>query len=126
MLRGGLRIGVVTGRGGSVRTKRHAMVDDTTSAELEHLAVDALFMSCDGLSFQHGLSTPYREERAIKRAMMRCAARVVAMVDQSKFGNTQMFGFANLDEIDVLVTDTRAEAEEVALLEGYGMAVHRA
>jgi DeoR family fructose operon transcriptional repressor len=112
--------------GGAVRTKRHAMVDDTTRAELQHMVIDALFMSCDGLSFQHGLTTPYREEHTIKRAMIERARRVIAMVDQSKFGNVQMFSFATFDEIDVLVTDTRADPEAVEYLASHGMSVHRA
>jgi DeoR family fructose operon transcriptional repressor len=112
--------------GGAVRTKRHAMVDDTARDELRHMAIDVLFMSCDGLSFQHGLTTPYREERTIKRAMIECSRRVVAMVDHSKFGNVQMFSFAAFDEIDVLVTDTRADADAVDVLTSYGIAVHRA
>lgn len=110
--------------GGAVRTKRHAMVDDTTRAELQHMAIDVLFMSCDGLSFQHGLTTPYREEHTIKRAMIARAREVVAMVDHSKFGNVQMFSFAAFQEIDVLVTDTRADPEAVAALSSHGMAVH--
>jgi DeoR family transcriptional regulator, fructose operon transcriptional repressor len=109
--------------GGSVRTKRHAMVDDTTRAELQHMAIDVLFMSCDGLSFQHGLTTPYREEHTIKRAMMQRARKVVAMVDQSKFRNVQMFTFAAFDELDVLVTDTRADPEAIDFLTSQGLTV---
>jgi DeoR family fructose operon transcriptional repressor len=112
--------------GGTVRTKRLAMVDETTPAELQHMAIDVLFMSCDGLSFQHGLTTPYREEHTIKRAMMKRAHRVVALVDQSKFGNMQMFSFAKFDEIDVLVTDTRVDPEAVDFLTSHGITVHRA
>ncbi len=112
--------------GGSVRTKRLAMVDETTPAELQHMAIDVLFMSCDGLSFQHGLTTPYREEHTVKRAMIERAHRVVALVDQSKFGNVQMFSFASFDEIDVLVTDTRVDPEAVDFLTGHGITVHRA
>jgi DeoR family transcriptional regulator, fructose operon transcriptional repressor len=112
--------------GGAVRTKRLAMVDETTPAELQHMAIDVLFMSCDGLSFQHGLTTPYREEHTIKRAMMERAHRVVALVDQSKFGNMQMFSFAKFEEIDVLVTDTRADPEAAEFLTSHGMTVHRA
>jgi DeoR family transcriptional regulator, fructose operon transcriptional repressor len=112
--------------GGAVRTNTLAMVDDTSRSELQHMAIDVLFISCDGLSFQHGLTTPYREEHMIKRAMIESARRVVAMVDQSKFGNVQMFSFATFDEIDVLVTDTRVEAEAAAALANRGIAVHRA
>ncbi|MEA2275265.1 MAG: DeoR family transcriptional regulator, fructose operon transcriptional repressor [Solirubrobacteraceae bacterium] len=110
--------------GGAVRTTRHAMVDDTTRAELQHMAIDVVFMSCDGLSFQHGLTTPYREEHTIKRAMIEHAHRVVAMVDHSKFRNVQMFGFASFDEIDVLVTDTGADKEAIDFLTGQGITVH--
>jgi DeoR family fructose operon transcriptional repressor len=112
--------------GGSVRTSRLAMVDETAAGELEHMAIDVLFISCDGLSFQHGLTTPYREEHRIKRAMIERANRVVAMVDQSKFGNVQMFSFAKFDEIDVLVTDTRADVEAVDFLTTHGISVRRA
>jgi DeoR family transcriptional regulator, fructose operon transcriptional repressor len=112
--------------GGAVRTKRHAMVDDTTRAELQHMAIDVLFLSCDGLSFQHGLTTPYREEHTIKRAMIERSRRVVAMVDHSKFGNVQMFSFAAFDDIDVLVTDARADADAVDVLTSYDISVHRA
>jgi DeoR family fructose operon transcriptional repressor len=112
--------------GGAVRTQRHAMVDDTTRAELAPMAIDVLFMSCDGLSFQHGLTTPYREEYVIKRAMIERARRVVALVDQSKFHNVQMFSFASFDEIDVLVTDTRVDSDDVDVLTGHGITVQRA
>ncbi len=120
--RRGLR--TLTVLGGAVRTNTLAMVDDTTRSGLQDMAVDVLFISCDGLSFQHGLTTPYREERMIKRAMIERAHRVVAMVDASKFGNVQMFSFAPFDDIDVLVTDTRAEPEAVDILAGHGVEVH--
>ena len=112
--------------GGAVRTKRLAMVDDTTRTELDHIAVDVLFISCDGLSFKHGLTTPYREEYTLKRAMIERTQRVVALVDSSKFGNMQMFSFASFDEIDVLVTDTGVDPEAVDILSTHGITVHRA
>jgi DeoR family transcriptional regulator, fructose operon transcriptional repressor len=109
--------------GGSVRTNTYAMVDESGRVELQKMAIDVLFMSCDGLSFRHGLTTPYREEHTMKRAMIERADRVVAMVDQSKFGNVQMFSFASFDEIDVLVTDTRADPEALEILSGHGISV---
>jgi len=57
--------------------------------------------------------------------MIERARRVVAMVDASKFGNVQMFSFAAFDEIDVLVTDMRADPEVAAALSGHSIAVHR-
>jgi hypothetical protein len=37
-----------------------------------------------------------------------------------------MFSFATFDEIDVLVTDTRADPEAVDFLTTHGISVHRA
>jgi DeoR family fructose operon transcriptional repressor len=48
------------------------------------------------------------------------------MVDQSKFGNDQMFSYAPLDEIDVLVTDTRVDDDAVAVLAEHDIEVRRA
>ena len=111
--------------GGAVRTNTLAMVDDTAVTELAGMAIDVLFISCDGLSFQHGLTTPYRAERAVKRAMIERADRVVAIVDQSKFGNVQMFTFAAFEDIDVLITDTRVDPGAVEALEDHGLDVYR-
>jgi DeoR family fructose operon transcriptional repressor len=112
--------------GGGVRTNTFAMVDNTALAALRNMAVDVLFISCDGLSFRRGLTTPYRDECTIKRAMLESARRVVAIVDQSKFGNGQMFSYAELDEIDVMVTDTRVDADTADIVSGHGVTVHRA
>ena len=35
--------------------------------------MDVVFIGCDGMSPEHGFTTPYREEVAIKRAMIAAA-----------------------------------------------------
>jgi DeoR family transcriptional regulator, fructose operon transcriptional repressor len=112
--------------GGAVRTNTFAMVDASTVDTVRKMSVDVLFISCDGLSFGHGLTTPYSDEALLKRAMIESARRVVAMVDSSKLGNEQLYGFAGLDEIDVLITDDRAEDTAVEALAGRGVEVRRA
>ncbi len=112
--------------GGGVRTNTFAMVDASTVDTVRNLSVDVLFISCDGLSFGRGLTTPYSDEALLKRAMIESARRVVAIVDSSKLGNEQLFGFAGLDEIDVLITDDRADDTVVAAIEGRGVEVRRA
>ena len=112
--------------GGSVRTNTFAMVDAQTIEVVRAMRVDVLFISCDGLSLNRGLTTPYREEFLVKRAMIESARRVVALVDHAKFGNDQTFCFADLREIDVLVTDSRVTDDEVEILTEAGIDVRRA
>ena len=112
--------------GGGVRTNTFAMVDASTVELVRAMRVDVLFISCDGLSFQRGLTTPYSDENMLKRAMVESTRRVVAMVDESKFANDQLFCYAGLDEIDVLVTDTRADDDALAVLADHDIEVRRA
>ncbi len=112
--------------GGNVRTNTFAMVDAQSVDTVRSMRVDVLFISCDGLSFNRGLTTPYEREHHLKRAMIASARRVVALVDQTKFGNDQTFCFAPLQDIDVLVTDARATDDEVEILTEADVDVRRA
>lgn len=112
--------------GGQVQTNTLAMVDATAVQAVDRLSVDVVFMSCDGLSFTRGLTTPYSAEATLKRAMIGATRRVVAIVDQSKLGNDQLFSFAELDDLDVLVTDARADDAAVRAIAAHGVEVRRA
>jgi len=102
-----------------------AFVDETGVGTLREISVDVAFIGCDGMSPERGFTTPYREEVAIKRAMMASARRVVMMFDHSKVGNEQLFRFATVDEIDTIITDTGVDDETTALLEERGPVVIR-
>lgn len=109
--------------GGGVRTNTFAMVDASVVEAVRRLRVDVLFISCDGLSLERGLTTPYRDESLVKRAMIEAARWVVAIVDASKFGNDQTFGYAGFDDIDVLITDRRASDDDIAAIQAHDVEV---
>jgi len=111
--------------GGALRRRTMAFVDETGVGTLREISVDVAFIGCDGMSPESGFTTPYREEVAIKRAMMASARRVVMMFDHSKVGNEQLFRFATVDEIDTIITDTGVDDETTALLEERGPVVIR-
>ncbi|MCW2792727.1 MAG: transcriptional regulator, DeoR family [Nocardioides sp.] len=101
---------------GRVRTTTQAAVGADTVAALAHLRADVVFLGTNGLTVEHGLSTPDRDEAATKRAMVASARRAVVLADASKVGIESTLRFAALDEIDVLVTDDGiAETDERAL-----------
>ena len=107
-------------------TKTLASVDATTVEQLAPLRTDLLFIGCDGLSFKRGLTTPYPSEHHVKRAMIRSARKLIALVDYSKFDNDQTFSYAGLNQIDVLITDSRATDEDLDLLREAEVVVKRA
>ena len=92
--------------GGRVRGLTQATVGGETVEALGRLSCDVAFLGTNGLSPEHGLSTPDPDEAAVKRAMVRAARRRVVLADASKIGATLLVSFAALNDVEVLVTDS--------------------
>ncbi|MEU1728776.1 DeoR/GlpR family DNA-binding transcription regulator [Actinomadura sp. ATCC 39365] len=112
--------------GGRLRGKTLATVDDWALRPLAHLNVDVAFMGTNGCSPARGLTTPDPAEAAIKRAMVRAAQRSVLLADHTKFGNTYLATFAELGEIDVVITDAGIDPALAADVAAAGPEVIRA
>ena len=108
---------------GRVRPTTQAAVGDDTVAALGRLRTDVAFVGTNGVSGEHGLSTPDHGEAAVKRAIVSGARQVVVLADAGKLGEEHLVRFAELQEIDVLVTDGRATADQIAPLEAAGIEV---
>jgi DeoR family fructose operon transcriptional repressor len=91
--------------GGSVRGVTSAAVGGSTIEQLAHLRPDIVFLGANGLSADFGLSTPEEREASVKSAMVRCARRTIALVDSSKLGDEALHRFAELPELDTLISD---------------------
>lgn len=112
--------------GGRLNKNTLAAVDDTSADTVRELTVDVLFISCDRVSPERGFTTPYREEVAIKRAMIGAARRVVMLFDHGKLGADEVFRFATVDEVDTIVTDSQVPDATIRALEALGPQVIRA
>lgn len=93
--------------GGGARGLTGACVGAHTVRALEAIRVDVAFIGANGLDAERGLTTQDPEEAAVKSAMCRAARRVVLLADSSKFDRDFLVSFAELDRLDVLVTDVR-------------------
>jgi DeoR family fructose operon transcriptional repressor len=111
---------------GRVRTATQAAVGHATVAAIGELRADLAFVGTNGISVQHGLSTPDPEEAATKRAIIGSAQRAVALCDATKVGQERTVRFAALEDIDVLVTDDSITAADAKSFEAAGLEVVRA
>ncbi|WP_043442918.1 DeoR/GlpR family DNA-binding transcription regulator [Arthrobacter sp. L77] len=91
--------------GGRVRALTSAAVGSSTVAFFSRLRADIAFIGANGLAAGFGLSTPDVDEAAVKTAIVRSARRVVLLADSSKFDEETLTSFANLEDIDALITD---------------------
>ena len=108
---------------GQVRPTTQAAVGEDTVESLSRLLTDVAFVGTNGISRAHGLSTPDHSEAAVKRAIVRGSRQVVLLADAGKLGEEHLVRFADLDEIDVIVTDGRATTEQLAPLTDAGVKV---
>lgn len=90
------------------------------------MKVDTLFISTDSAAPDTGLTTPYREEAALKQAMIASARRVVALVDHTKFRTDQFVRFAEWSDVDVLITNNELDPTVIAAIEATGTTVRLA
>jgi DeoR family fructose operon transcriptional repressor len=108
---------------GRVRSTTQAAVGEDTVEALSRLRTDVAFIGTNGISARHGLSTPDHSEAAVKRAIVNGARRVVLLADAGKIGQEHLVRFAEVADVDVLVTDSRASAEQLAPLREAGLEV---
>jgi DeoR family fructose operon transcriptional repressor len=103
--------------GGRIRSATMATVDSWALRNLTEVQADVAFVGANAFSLEHGLSTPDSAEAAVKSAMVKAARLTVLLADHTKFGRDAVFRYADLDVIDVLVTDKGMSASDAQALE---------
>lgn len=112
---------VVTG--GTLRPKQHSLVEPLATTLFQSLRVDSVFLGCNGIAVDGGVTNINLPEAVVKRAMLEAAARCVVMADATKLGVRALAPVCTLDEVDVLVTDGRALATDVEPIRAEGVDV---
>ncbi len=108
--------------GGHLRGTTYALVGSLAEETLRGLYVNKLFLGGNGLTVEHGLTTPDLSVATTDRALLRAAERVIVTVDHSKIGRTAMCQTAPIERIQVLVTDGGIAAEQRRSFERAGLA----
>lgn len=108
---------------GRVRTTTQAAVGAETVRSIGRLRVDVAFLGANGVSADHGFSTPDVDEAAVKAALVRAARYVVVLADSTKLGRDATASFAGLPQVDRLITDAGGPDSAVRALRSAGATV---
>ncbi|MGM0699466.1 MAG: DeoR/GlpR family DNA-binding transcription regulator [Actinomycetota bacterium] len=109
----GVDIFVLPGR---FRPVTRALVGPQTITAIEGHRVDLAVLGTNGLTGD-GVSTPDHDEAATKSAFVHSGRRVAVLADSAKFDAISLVRFAELDQIDILITDDAPEESLSADLE---------
>ena len=72
---------------------------------IRNIRADKTFLSTGGFDPEMGLTTFFDYEAAIKREMIRSAKHIILVADSTKFGSISVTHFAELADIDMIITD---------------------
>ncbi len=79
------------------------------------------FISAAGVSADFGITCLNGYERETKVAVIQSSARRILLADSTKFGMIRSEYFADLDDIDVIVTDSTLSKEQRRIIEEKGI-----
>lgn len=91
--------------GGQLNSDNLTLSGTNAASYLKGINIDIAFMSASAFSLQNGLSCGDFYEAELKRLIIRKARLVVVLMDMSKIGASMPYTFAQLSQINVIVTD---------------------
>jgi DeoR family fructose operon transcriptional repressor len=107
--------------GGRVRSHTMGTVEHWATRMLEDLMIDLAFLGTNGISVEHGLTTPDPAVAAVKSAAVAAARRRVLLADHTKFGVDSFCRFARVRDLEAIVTDAGLGAADARVYEALGV-----
>lgn len=95
--------------GGRVRRNFHCTAGEKAIYTISDLNVDRSFIAANGISLDKGITTPNVDTAQIKKVIIGLADHVVLLADSTKLRKTSFVRFANLEQVDVFLTDEEAD-----------------
>ena len=107
--------------GGSLRHSSLSTVGKYAEAPLADFSCSKLFLGVDGIDLECGITTTDIREADLNKAMMRSAQKTIVLADSSKFRRRGFSKIANMDEIDLIITDSRISDKLAQRIESLGI-----
>ncbi|WP_033441733.1 DeoR/GlpR family DNA-binding transcription regulator [Saccharothrix sp. NRRL B-16314] len=105
--------------GGRVRGHTLATVDHWATRMLSEMVIDLAYIGANGISREHGLTTPDPAVGAVKAQAMTSSRRRIFVGVHTKFGVASFHRFGGVSDLEAVVTDSvlpAGEAHRYALL----------
>ena len=101
--------------GGMIHSGAMALVGEWANDNLEKINVDKAFLTSKGITSAEGLTDINTLIVETKRRMVEAAKEVIAVVDHSKWGRVAFASFADIEQLDTVITDK--DAPEILVAE---------
>lgn len=99
--------------GGQRRKGVYSLTGPLTENALQNLNVDKTFLGMDAIDVERGITNSNIEETNLKKMMIDLATETILLLDSSKFQTVAFSKIANLNVLDVIITDDKLKDESV-------------
>ncbi|MES2439517.1 MAG: DeoR/GlpR family DNA-binding transcription regulator [Verrucomicrobiota bacterium] len=109
--------------GGLFDPKSRSFIGLTAEKSLQRYNIHRMFFSGNGLHPERGVSESNARQAAFKERVVESAEDVIFLADHSKLGQKAAFFFADVSNLNCLITDKAADPEFVRQLTASGVEV---
>ena len=88
------------------------LVGDDVEKFYDRVSIDVAFVSSTGVMNCSGLTSSYPLQVQVKRKLIKCATKKIAVLDSTKFMHSGVHEFCSFDDIDVIITTKTAESAQ--------------
>jgi DeoR/GlpR family transcriptional regulator of sugar metabolism len=107
--------------GGMMRHSSLSVVGDYAARFLVQCSFSKLYLGVDGIDVDYGITTTEIREAALNRIMMDASQKTIVLADSSKFGRRGFAKIADIDAIDIVITDAGISPKVANRLEDLGI-----
>ncbi len=107
--------------GGRVYKKSFSTFGENASHPLTDMVCSKFFVGVDGIDPDLGVTTSTIEEAQLSQKMMAASSKTVVLADSSKFGQHGFGRIANLEDVDVIITDSDISPQMQKIVEDAGV-----
>lgn len=110
--------------GGECRLKTKSLIGPYTEQVINSIFVDMAFLGANGIDAVNGVTTNiYQEAKLYENIANNCSSKTILVATGHKLGKTNTFKILDLSSLEILITDSTADAKTLSALKAEGVKV---
>ena len=107
--------------GGLMRHSSLSVVGEDAARFMAQCSFSKLYLGVDGIDIDYGITTTEIREAALNKMMIAAAQKTIVLADSSKFGRRGFAKIADIDAVDVIITDAGISPKTIKKIEDLGI-----
>ncbi|BDR66800.1 DeoR/GlpR family DNA-binding transcription regulator [Clostridium tetani] len=93
--------------GGILKNDEFSLVGDIAQKYIESFNIHTAFISVSGVSLKEGLTDYILDHLQIQKKFIEISQNVIVLADSSKFDSVSLLNVCNLEDVNMIITDSR-------------------